>query len=324
MVTISVVMPVYNVEAYIEQAIESVLAQTMQDFELIIIDDDGQDRSIDLARQFRDDRIRIIQQNNRGLAGARNTGIRDARGKYIAFLDSDDFWDSRKLERHVKLMESKPDCGVSFSSSLFVDENGQSLNRIQQPERKKDYDAAYVFIRNPIGNGSAPVIRRQVLKAIEFAVHSHAHRQYFDESLRQSEDVECWTRISLLTKTTFMFIDEPLTCYRVNNGGLSANVQDQYRTWLSLLDKLHDYAPDFAKTHGNLAKAFQLRYLARRLVFQQHSFKAAGYIVKAVHTDHRVIWREPGKTLETAMAALVFCLIPAPFKNPLMKRLMGL
>ena len=81
---ISIVMPVYNTAKYVEAAIESVLAQTFVDFELLIIDDAGSDNSIELCRAYSDPRIRIISQANRGLAGARNTGIRHARGQYIA------------------------------------------------------------------------------------------------------------------------------------------------------------------------------------------------------------------------------------------------
>ncbi|HZV11070.1 MAG TPA: glycosyltransferase family 2 protein, partial [Novosphingobium sp.] len=90
--TVSVIMPVYNVEPYVAEAITSVLAQTYADFELIIVDDGGQDRSVEICQGFEDPRIRIVHQANRGLAGARNTGILAARGRYLAFLDSDDRW----------------------------------------------------------------------------------------------------------------------------------------------------------------------------------------------------------------------------------------
>jgi glycosyltransferase involved in cell wall biosynthesis len=85
-------MPVYNVERYVAQAVQSVLAQTYGDFELLIVDDGGQDRSVAICAGFDDPRIRILPQTNRGLAGARNTGILAARGQYVAFLDPDDRW----------------------------------------------------------------------------------------------------------------------------------------------------------------------------------------------------------------------------------------
>ena len=87
---ISVVMPVFNVERYVAEAIGSVLAQSFADFELIIVDDGGKDRSMEICRSFGDPRIRIVSQANRGLAGARNSGILAARGEFVALLDSDD------------------------------------------------------------------------------------------------------------------------------------------------------------------------------------------------------------------------------------------
>ena len=84
---VSVIMPVYNVEKYIAETISSVLAQTFTDFELLVIDDESKDRSIEICESFTDQRIKIIHQKNRGLAGARNTGIRHAQGEYLAFLD---------------------------------------------------------------------------------------------------------------------------------------------------------------------------------------------------------------------------------------------
>ena len=110
----SVVMPVYNVEAYIEEAIQSVLDQTFEDFELIVVDDGGPDSSIALARAFSDPRIRIVSQANRGLAGARNTGIAEARAAYIALLDSDDRWHRDKLLHHYVHLQANPHVDVSY------------------------------------------------------------------------------------------------------------------------------------------------------------------------------------------------------------------
>ena len=128
-----------NVEQYIQEALTSVLAQTYLNLEIIVVDDESPDQSIALIKRcFNDSRIRIIQQKNRGLAGARNTGIRHANGEYVAFLDSDDFWQSDKIEEHIRLMKANPSCGVSLCSSLFVDDQSQSLGRLQAPKKKRD------------------------------------------------------------------------------------------------------------------------------------------------------------------------------------------
>ena len=133
---VSVVIPVYGVERYIKEALDSVIAQTYNNLEIIVVDDQSPDNSIEIVQNsYTDSRIRIIQQKNRGLAGARNTGIRNANGSYIAFLDSDDFWQANKIEEHIATMQANMSCGVSFSASRFVDDNSESLNRLQAPKK---------------------------------------------------------------------------------------------------------------------------------------------------------------------------------------------
>ncbi|HEY9298747.1 MAG TPA: glycosyltransferase family 2 protein, partial [Phormidium sp.] len=115
----SVIIPVYNVQKYIAAAVQSVLDQTYENFELLIVDDGSPDCSVEVCQQFTDPRIKIIRQKNRGLAGARNTGIRHAQGEYLAFLDGDDFWEPEMLAKNIAHLESSPEVGVSFNRSAF-------------------------------------------------------------------------------------------------------------------------------------------------------------------------------------------------------------
>jgi len=323
---VSVVIPVYNVQDTIDQAVSSVISQSYSNLEILIIDDESPDCSIQRVDQrFPDRRIRIIRQSNRGLAGARNTGIRYAKGDYIAFLDSDDFWQPNKLEEHMKVMQSTPSCGVTFSASQFVDQLGRALGRIQAPKKKANFAAKDIFCRNPIGNGSSPVIRRDVLEKIQFRSpdkHNNGvpYSQYFDEQLRQSEDVDCWTRIAIQTNTKFEYIDKPLTNYRINSSGLSANVDKQFETWLALLNKLERSAPEFAKKYGPVAKAYQYRYLARRCLFQGQAKLACQYMIKAFKAKPLALTREAGRTLETALASIGMAILPRQTQLKLLEK----
>ncbi len=318
---VSVVIPVYNVEQYIEEALKSVLSQSYTNLEIIIVDDESPDQSIELIKNtFDDSRIQIIEQKNRGLAGARNTGIRHAKGEYVAFLDSDDHWQNSKLEKHLAFMVQHPEYGVSFCSSMFIDEQNRPLGRLQQPKKKYDYRASDIFCRNPIGNGSVPVIRKKILDQIEFKSDDKDHTQYFDESLKQSEDIDCWTRIAILTGTKFHYIDEPLTNYRLNSGGLSADVDKQFETWSALLEKLEGYAPLFAKEYGPIAKAFQYRYLARRCVFQAQGAPAIKLMWRALKTRPLALCYEPVKTIETLLASLALSIMPTSMQKKLLER----
>ena len=105
MPTVSVIVPAYNAARFIEGAIDSVLAQSYTDFELLIVNDGSTDDTLARCERYSDPRIRIVKQDNRGLAGARNSGVREACGEYLAFLDADDLWRNDKLERHVEHLE---------------------------------------------------------------------------------------------------------------------------------------------------------------------------------------------------------------------------
>ena len=321
MTTVSVIMPVYNVEKYLAQAIKSVLAQTFTDFELVIVDDGSTDGSAAIYSSFDDPRIRIITQKNRGLAGARNTGIRNARGAYIALLDSDDLWHPEKLERHVAHLEAHPRVGVSYCGSEFINERGESLNLFMAP-RLNDIDAGYILCRNPIGNGSAPVFRAKVFEDIAFARNTAdgPERWFFDETFRYGEDIECWMRIAALTEWRFQGIAEPLTLYRVVPGTLSANTERMFEYWSLMLARVQDYAPDLVATHGKKARAYQIRYYARRAVQEGQKWKALTHLRQALTLYPWMVIEEPRRTVVTIGAVALSAIMPRQMFDRLQRR----
>lgn len=305
MPTVSVIMPIYNVERYVERSIRSVLNQTYADFELILVDDGGTDGSMEICLRIMDPRIRIHAQKNRGLAGARSAGIRIARGDYIALLDSDDLWHREKLERHVAHLSRNPDVGISYSGSAMIDEDDRPIGVSMRP-RLHHVDRAHVFCRNPIGNGSAPVIRRQVLDSIAFQTVRQGHQEtwYFDETFRYGEDIECWMRMACQTSWRFEGIPGDLTLYRIVSGGLSANTEKMYEHWQRMFDKVERMAPELAADHGHRARGYQLRYYARRSVRERQGRAALRNFVAAMKCHPLMVFEEPGKTVVTGLAAL--------------------
>jgi len=299
---VSVVMPVYNVQDTLGLAIASVLQQSFQDYELILVDDGSTDNSSVICQimSLQDKRIRMIRQTNKGLAGARNTGIDNARGDYIAFLDSDDLYHQDKLKLHVELLDSNPKVGVSYSASQFIDAAGNAIGLFQQP-KLNNVSAKNVLLRNPIGNGSAPVIRREALGEIAFK-DEQGSLNYFDASLRQSEDIECWVRIITTTCWEFAGIEQALTCYRVNDGGLSANVEKQLASWETALEKMRGYAPKLIQRHEKLARANQYRYLARRAIRSSDAKNAMKYACLSLKQAPSNLIRQPGRTASTLLA----------------------
>jgi glycosyltransferase involved in cell wall biosynthesis len=211
---VSVIMPAYNAEAYIAQSIESVLAQTCTDYELIIVNDgstDGTAAMVDGYVRARPDKIRVITQTNRGLAAARNAAMREAAGRIFALLDSDDEWAPAFLAEQLRILDAEPD--VEIVTGNAYNRGGREDGRTARPfpdprpapgllEILADETAVFVMA----------VFRRQVADAIGG----------FDEDFRTNEDYDFWIRAA---RAGFRFRrnPRPLGWYRRHAASLSAN-----------------------------------------------------------------------------------------------------
>lgn len=213
---LSIVIPAYNIEAYIAEAIGSALAQTLEETEVIVVDDGSTDRTGSIARGFSDRRLRIVSKSNGGLSSARNAGIREARAPFIGFLDGDDRWLPDKGRRHLEIMEADPGVALTFCHSAYIDEAGLETGRllITGPTRPS---LRQMVLRNVVANGSTPVVRASCFETAGC----------FDESLKSCEDWEMWVRILRETKLEAALVPEVLTAYRINTRSLSFNF-DQF------------------------------------------------------------------------------------------------
>lgn len=322
MPAISVVMPVYNVASFVADAIQSVLEQSFRDWELIIINDRSTDNSMEIVGRFHDPRIRVLEHpENRGVAGARNSGIRAARADIIAFLDADDSWAADKLAEHLAHLAANPRVGVSFSRSELMSADGRLLSRHQMP-RLRDIRAGYFLRHNPIGNGSAPVIRRAVLEQIAVLKQLRAKPQleYFDEECQQSVDVECWLRIALCTDWIIEGIPQALTRYRLKADGQANSLYKQLAAWEQMVAKVHAYAPEFVQREVPTARAYQLRYLARQAVHMSDGDQAIKLCWRSIRCYPALLWQETGRTSLTLFAAVAVATLP----HKLFKRLKAL
>jgi len=258
---VSVVMPVCKVEKYMRTAIDSVLQQTCQYFELICVHDESTSDALRIVESYDDQRIRIISQPRTGLAAAINTGIHSARGEFIAFLDANDCYEPEKLLLHLKHLLSNPEIGVSYCPSLFIDEEGNQTGLGQYP-KLRNISLKQVMCRNPVGNNSVAVMRSAALKSMQpFTKKDESgYYHYFDESLHQSEQNDLWIRISLNTNWRFEGIEIPLTCYRVDRELLSADLGAHFSSWQHCMDRHLSHHPLKVAPWMSLATAYQLRY----------------------------------------------------------------
>lgn len=298
----TIVVPAFNVAATISETLRSLISQTLKDIEVVIIDDGSTDNTAEIVQPFLNDpRLRYVKQANRGLAGARNRGIAEARADIIGFCDADDLWHPDKIRRHVAHFETNPRLGLSYAGSELIDARSKRLGISQSP-RLRDVTAEHVLKRNPVGNGSAAVLRRAALDDIATSPDGR-YTAYFDEAFRQSEDIECWLRIALLTDWAIEGIPGKLTLYRVAMGGLSANTDRQLASWENVIAKLRPIHPEFFARHEGTARAYQLRYLARRSISGGDGQRAVDYLRDANQSSLEPFWSEPLKTLTTHGAA---------------------
>src|ERR1700682_2808321 len=186
---VSVVMPAYNVAWCIGRAVDSVLAQDFRACELIVVNDGSTDGTRALLDGY-GAAITVINQENRGMSAARNTGIRRARGTYVAFLDADDWWLAGKLSRQVELMHGRPEIGFSFPTARGEDDDGRLLNLWRCPNGSKEILATLFAQDATIGRGCSGVMaRRDLLYRVGL----------FDESLRGFEDPDLWMRLAAVS-----------------------------------------------------------------------------------------------------------------------------
>jgi len=186
---VSVVIPAYNCEAYVAEAIESVLNQTFRDFELIVVDDASTDRTGEvLAGYERAGRIRVVShQMNQGLAATRNSGIRRARGRYVSFLDADDVWRPEKLEYHVRILRENPHLAL-FGSDEILFADGEPFMFPPLPVRPDLREVRWedLVVANCGLSASNVMVRRDCLDEVGL----------FDPDLRAAEDRDLWLRIA--------------------------------------------------------------------------------------------------------------------------------
>jgi glycosyltransferase involved in cell wall biosynthesis len=201
---VSVVMPVYNARTFVSKAIESVLGQTFQDYELIVMDDGSTDGSREEVMKF-GDRLTYLSQVNQGGAGARNEGVKHTRGRYLAFLDADDIWYPTKLQRCFEVLEAAPDAAMACSTFTLMSFEGDVLiPHMKLPAAKG------IYPRLLLGNFLSPqgsFIRREVFE--RYAGYCAETNLY--------EDWPLWARIS--RDHEVVWLDEPLFYYRSSKPG---------------------------------------------------------------------------------------------------------
>jgi glycosyltransferase involved in cell wall biosynthesis len=238
-------MPAYNRADLIGESIDSALAQTFRDFELIVVDDGSTDATRDVVRQFRDPRLALLELPHRGMSAAMNAGVRAGRGIYFARLDSDDLWHPEFLAATVAAMEQPPRVGVVYTRARTFGDHATF--------READRGLPLMFPDKPF---ESMLVRDHASAAALVRVECHQRVGGFDETLRWWEDWDFWLRVS--RHYAFRFVDRTLVRIRIH--GANASRVDGRAAWATRTHVLDKAFAALAATNPELERLRALAY----------------------------------------------------------------
>ncbi len=260
---VSVIIPAYNADKFITKALDSVFAQTYRPIEIIVIDDGSTDETVELVKNYKknnlvpmayankeitqincaDINLICLYQENRGPSKARNTGIKAAKGEYIALLDADDLWTPAKLEKQMKYMITHPEISLVFGDMMVFEKERDlkesALKRNGQPECDEKGMVLNAFNklleRNYISTGTV-LLKKDCFKSLG----------YFDESIKYAEDYDLWLRISLMFEIGY--IPEIFRLKRIHDSNISKNQIQFYFSRIYSLRKISKHNSDLLRS----------------------------------------------------------------------------
>ena len=271
---VSVVIASYNMEQYLCLAINSILAQTWGNIEVIIIDDGSTDNTSESVQQYSNNKkVRYIKTENQGQPKAKNRGLTEAQGDFIAFCDADDLWQPNKLELQIPVF-SQPDIGVVYSEVSYIDEHGRAYDQPAVYQRYSGIVTDQLLMKNFVPFGTA-VIRRACIE----------QNGVFDEEFKMGIDWDLWLRYSLDWK--FAYIPDKIYIYREWSGQMSTNYRGRYKYAFDILKKFENAHADQVDKKI-LNKAWADNYISRGSMYAKKEkaiFSPIKDILKGISLD---------------------------------------
>jgi glycosyltransferase involved in cell wall biosynthesis len=304
---ISVIVPVFNGEKTIKTTIDSVLNQTFDDLELIVIDDGSKDSTLSVVSSVKDPRLKVFFYENAGVADSRNRGFSHASGEFISFLDADDLWTPDKLEAQLKALQENPLAAVAYSWVNYIDQSGQFL-------RAGNYIIAngdiyrIMLVHNPLENGSNPLIRRQAF----------AETGGFNQNLSPSEDWDMWLRLS--ARYHFICVPIPQILYRMSSSSASSNVLRMENAALKVVKNAFNQVPQSMQYLKRHSLATLYHYLTFKAVesptARRDGLIAARFFLQALRYDLSALWQ--WKTMLKALFKIAVVILLTPKQSQAM------
>ncbi|NNE99536.1 MAG: glycosyltransferase [Pyrinomonadaceae bacterium] len=257
---VSVVIPAYNAERYLAASIESVFQQTYDRWELLVIDDGSTDSTGEIAGSYGNAAVKYFFTPNGGVSRARNIGIENASGKYVAFLDADDVWEPEKLEIQMDVLDRETNVKACYSAFFLVDENLNEVG-VRRSKRKSNALNDLMLSGNVVATPSTVIAEKDLFSQVGG----------FDTDLSLCADWEMWIRLA--TKTEFAYIDEPLLKYRVHESNMSNNPRVLESDTILLLEK----AFSLGGMPKNITDQKKLSYAKNFMIFAGAYFQSRMY-----------------------------------------------
>lgn len=291
MPTVTIVIPVFNAEHFISEALSSIREQTLRDVEVLVVDDGSTDATVSKAESFSDSlNLTIERQANMGPAAARNTGIRRACGRYCAFLDADDLMLPERLAAQVALLEADSDLGLVYTDLMTFNERGiihRTRRAFSEPCGGIVIDQ--LLLDNFITTSTVMAPKTRLIDA-----------GLFNEDRRVCEDYELWLRMAVRWKMGF--IDQPLVSYRRSPGSLSNDKLATGRHALEVIEAFWREHPDYRLTHPQIYRRSLARHMAASgaaALTQGKRSTAIQYLLRSLGRDPTILttWKWLAKAM---------------------------
>lgn len=288
---VTVIIPTYNRAAFLGEAVRSVLGQSFADFELIVVDDGSTDDTAAVFGAITDPRLRVLRREHRGIGASINAGLREARGAYVARLDSDDVWRPELLQTLVAELDARPEIGLAYGKGQAMDAGGRLLLHFQGMRPRFPDDSLRSVLYDDCTCTIATVLRREHLERVGG----------YDESLPANEDWDLVLRLA--QQCRFAFVDQVLAQYRWHEGNLTGLRSPRFATVMDTrttpLDKFFAQPNLPAAVTSMRPVAYENVYLfrgqrwldAREFRRARHEFLAALRVSQTrPRTALRIIW----------------------------------
>lgn len=306
---VSVIIPVHNGDRTIAETIQSVLQQTLTDFELIVVNSGSSDRTPEILSHIHDARMRVLTLPKANVAVNRNLGFQASSSPFVTFLDADDQWTPDKLEAQYQILHDNPWADVAYSWTACVDEAGRFLRRCSDVTWQGNVLPA-LLLDDFIGSGSNVMIRRQAME----------QSGGFDESLTNAQDTDLWLRLALHHQ--FIGVPKPQILYQVSPQSMSSNLLGLERSNLSIIESSFRQAPEQLQGLKPVAIANLYKYLLYRALDsttgREFPWITARYLRWAIKTDPALL--KTPVIYKAILKWLLLVTIPSPYSSSLLKR----